>query len=248
MKAILLKVLFALTPIFAILAALFYMYFSHDVTLLKTQYPSVKVEGREVRYLLQKNPPEYWVKLDEISPYLVGAIVLSEDWSFYQHEGVDLEQLKEVLGDISFSKRMRGASTITQQMVKNVLLSSSRNLWRKLHEAILAKKVEQHLSKKRILEIYLNSIQYGPRHFGIKSAAKYYFKKHPRDLTPRESAFVAMLLPSPTKFSVSFRNKKLSQFAKGRIEEILIKMRQGKVITPGLYRLVRTQRFDWELN
>lgn len=246
MKAIRLKLIFSTLPFLLILIILLSLYFSHDVSLLQSQYPVVEVSRDNVSYHLQKKAPPYWVRLKDISPYAIGAIIVTEDWSFYEHEGVDFEQVKNALGDINTGKRLRGASTITQQMVKNVLLNSERSLWRKLHELILARKVEHTLDKKRILEIYLNSIQYGPRHFGIKSAALYYFGKRPRYLTPREGAFLAMLLPNPTKYSVSFRRKKLTPFAKDRIEEILVKMRMGKIITPTTYQLEKDQKFSWE--
>jgi monofunctional biosynthetic peptidoglycan transglycosylase len=246
MKAIRLKLFLSTLPFLLILIILLSLYFSHDVSLLQTLYPAVEVSADKVTYHLEAKAPSYWVRLKDISPYAKGAIIVTEDWSFYEHEGVDFEQLKDALGDINTGKRLRGASTITQQMVKNVLLNSDRSLWRKLHELILARKVEHHLDKKRILEIYLNSIQYGPHHFGIRSAANYYFGKHPRALTPRESAFLAMLLPSPTKYSVSFRRKRLTPFARTRIEEILIKMRMGKIITPAMYQSERDQKFSWE--
>jgi monofunctional biosynthetic peptidoglycan transglycosylase len=142
--------------------------------------------------------------------------------------------------------RFRGASTITQQMVKNVFLSESRTIWRKAHEIILSQKVEKVLTKDRILETYLNCIEYGPGIYGIKKAALYYFKKVPSALTPREGAFLAMLLPSPKKYSVSFRKKRLSHFAQMRVKVILKKMRMGKAITREQYESEILQKFSWE--
>jgi len=229
---------------FAILA---YMYLSHDVTLLKEQYPQIKRnKDDEISFSVDPGKPKNWVPLRSISPFAKWAIVLSEDWSFYQHEGVDLEQMKVAFSEMLKGSRFRGASTITQQMVKNVYLSDSRTLWRKLHELILAHKVEQELTKERILEIYFNCIEYGPGLYGIKQASHHYFGKSASELGPREGAFLAMLLPSPKRYYVSFRKKKLTKFARKRIDAILIKMRMGKVITRESQEEARQSKFSWE--
>ena len=143
-------------------------------------------------------------------------------------------------------KRFRGASTITQQMVKNVFLSEDRTIWRKVHEIILAQKVERVLSKRKILETYLNVIEFGPGIFGIRNASYHYFKKHPSSLIPKEAAFLAMLLPSPRRYYISFKNRKLTKFASARIDAILIKMRMGKILTPEQYQVQKISRFSWE--
>ncbi len=174
------------------------------------------------------------------------AIILSEDWSFYQHEGLDFEQMKIALSDMVEEQKFRGASTITQQMVKNVYLNGRRTLWRKLHEIILAQKVERALEKNRILEIYLNVIEFGPGIYGIKNASDHYFQKSPKKLTPREGAFLAMLLPGPKRYYSSFQKKKLTPFARDRIQAILVKMRMGKIISPLQYEQERLARMSWE--
>ena len=240
------KQLFSLILILAILAPI-YMFFSYDVSILNSQYPHVvkEVNGR-VDFELKSGRPKSWVPLNQISPNLKWAIILSEDWSFYQHAGVDLEQVKVALEDMVTTSKFRGASTITQQMVKNVFLSEDRTLWRKVHEIILAQKVERVLSKAKILEVYLNCIEYGPGIYGIKAASLHYFKKPPSALSPREGAFLAMMLPSPKRYYVSFKRKKLTRFAIQRIRSILIKMRMGKVITPAEYLNEVGQKFTWE--
>lgn len=250
MKARSKKQLFKFVIITGLLLALIsplYMYFSHDVTILVRQYPHVKMlKDGEVHVHIKPVRPAYWVQLGSISRYARGAIVLSEDWAFFDHEGVDVEQMKVALSEMVDEGRFRGASTITQQMVKNVFLSDSRTLWRKLHEILLAHKVDKHLSKNRILEIYLNSIEYGPRLYGIKAAAKHYFGKTPAALSPKESAFLAMLLPSPKRYYISFSKKRLTKFASSRIKAILKKMRMGKVITPDQYEAEMGTALSWE--
>lgn len=250
MKVLWNKLRFKWLVIIGIMMMLFsplYMYFSHDVSQLKDKYPHLKIDSSlEVEVSIKSVKPSHWVNLKDISPFGKWAIVLSEDWAFYQHDGVDLEQMRVALSEMVASERFRGASTITQQMVKNVLLSDSRTLWRKLHEIILSQKVEKVLSKHRILELYLNSIEYGPGIYGIKNASYHYFKKHPSQINPREGAFLAMLLPSPKRYYVSFKKRQLTKFAKIRIKAILVKMRMAKIISLERYEAELNSKLSWE--
>lgn len=224
-----------------------YMYFAHDVLELKTEYPHLIVNpDNSVEVQVKSTKPSQWVDLRGISKSVKGAIVLSEDWAFYQHEGLDVNQIKVALSEMVEDKRFRGASTITQQMVKNVYLSHSPKLWRKIQEILLAQKVEKVLSKDRILEIYLNCIEYGPGIYGIKAAAQHYFRKHPSTLGPREAAFLAMLLPSPKGYYISFKRKQMTEFAKLRVKAILKKMRLGKIISEKHYNSEINRKFHWE--
>jgi monofunctional biosynthetic peptidoglycan transglycosylase len=236
----------AFLGIMCILLSPLYMYFSHDIQELIKSYPHLVQSKDSVHYELKPQKPESWIRLGEISSSLKWAIVLSEDWSFYQHDGVDFNQMKIALNEMVEEQKFRGASTITQQMVKNVFLSERRTIWRKLHEIILAQKVEKVLSKNRILEIYLNIIEFGPGIYGIKSASYHYFRKSPKSLSPREGAFLAMLLPSPKRYYISFRNKKLTKFARARIQAILLKMRMGKIISPLQYEEEKMAHMSWE--
>ena len=224
-----------------------YMYFSDDVSLLNSQYPHLQIDSSNMLTVtIKPGKPRHWVNLKAISSYGKWAIILTEDWAYYQHQGLDVEQIKVALNEMMSADRFRGASTITQQMVKNVLLSEYPTLWRKLHEIILAQKVEKVLSKGRILELYLNSIEFGPGIYGIKNASLHYFKKHPSNLSPRESAFLAMLLPSPKRYYVSFKQKRLTKFAALRIKAILVKMRMGKILSPEQYESELHSKFSWE--
>lgn len=223
-----------------------YMYVSHDVEKLNNYYPHLKIDKEDVKIELKDSKPKNWVPLKKISKFARWAIIFSEDWSFYNHDGIDLEQIKVALNDMVEDKKFRGASTITQQMVKNVFLSDDRTLWRKIHEVILAQKVEKVVSKERILEAYLNVIEFGPGIYGIKQASKHYFQKQPSEITPREGAFLAMLLPSPKRYYLSFRRKELTRFARARVRSILEKMRMGKMITPDQYLNEVQSKFSWE--
>jgi monofunctional biosynthetic peptidoglycan transglycosylase len=224
-----------------------YIYFAYNVLELKSEYPHLKVNpDKSVEVEVKARKPSQWVDMKGISKSVKGAIVLSEDWAFYQHEGLDVNQIKVAISEMVEDKRFRGASTITQQMVKNVYLAHSPTLWRKIQEILMAQKVEKVLSKDRILEIYLNCIEYGPGIYGIKAAAQHYFRKHPSELGPRESAFLAMLLPSPKRYYVSFKRKQLTAFAKLRVKAILKKMRQGKIISENQYENEINRKFTWE--
>lgn len=224
-----------------------YMYLSHDGEELLTGWPHRMTNEPTAKVIIKPFKPKNWTGLSGISRYTQSAIVLTEDWSFFQHEGFDSEQMKVAFEEAASGGRVRGASTITQQMVKNVWLTEERSLWRKFHELILAYKVDKVLSKKQILEIYLNVIEFGPGIFGINRAARHYFNKHPSLLTPRESAFLAMMLPSPVRYYTSYKKKRLSPFARERIQQILVKMRQGKAITPEQYQEEMNSRFYWEM-
>ncbi len=239
--------LFVMAVFIGVLLTLAGIYSSQDVAQLKTHYPHTIVKKDSVTYELRTARPRSWVGLTAISRYAKWAIVLSEDWSFYQHQGLDLAQIKAAIGDMLTGGKFRGASTISQQLVKNLYLSHERSLWRKIREAVLTHKVEATLTKNQILEIYLNVIEFGPEVYGISAAAAFYFRKRPAELNPRESAFLAMLLPGPKRYSVSFRKKKLTRFARKRMDAILEKLRMAKVLTPQEYAREVLRKLDWEL-
>jgi monofunctional biosynthetic peptidoglycan transglycosylase len=126
------------------------------------------------------------------------AVILAEDASFYKHEGIDVKAIKEAIKyDLEKKSFARGASTITQQVAKNLFLSREKTLTRKAKELYLAKRMEQELTKGRIIELYLNVVELGPMVYGIGHGARYYFGKPPAQLTPRECAFLAAMLPGP---------------------------------------------------
>ncbi len=244
----LLILLTILTGLLATVAIFLSMFFSHQGEELLKGYPHRSANTDDAVITIESKRPKTWTDLKNISRYAQAAIVLSEDWSFYQHDGFDSEQMKVAFEEAASGGRVRGASTITQQMVKNVWLSDARTLWRKLHELILAYKADKVLPKTRILEIYLNVIEYGPGIYGITKASSHYFQKTPSALSPREAAFLAMLLPSPKRYDISFKKKKLTLFARKRVKEILVKMRMGKAITPEQYEEEVNSHYSWEID
>lgn len=205
-----------------------------DVRLLKNQFPVVVHQGRDKDPLVrfQKSRPPGWVELSEISKAAVGAVVVSEDWAFYTHKGFDPNQIKEAIQeDLAEGKFARGASTITQQVVKNVFLSREKTLLRKAKELYLAVKLEEQVGKRRILETYFNIAEWGEGIYGIGGASSYYFNKPPSQLTAKEGAFLAMLLPSPIRYGQSYRAKELTSYARKTIASILRKMERAKYLT-----------------
>lgn len=139
-----------------------------------------------------------WTPLSQIPSEMKWAVILAEDASFYKHEGIDVKAIKEAIKyDLEKQSFARGASTITQQVAKNLFLSREKTLTRKAKELYLAKRMEQELTKGRIIELYLNVIELGPLVHGIGHGARYYFGKSPANLTPRECAFLAAMLPGP---------------------------------------------------
>jgi monofunctional biosynthetic peptidoglycan transglycosylase len=189
-----------------------------------------------------------WSTLSEISRQAIGAVVVSEDWAFYEHKGYDANQIKEAMkSNLDRGRYARGASTITQQVVRNVFLDQDKNLWRKIKELILAVHLEQTVGKNKILETYLNIAEWGQGIYGIRAASQHYFHKMPSDLTAKEGAFLAMLLPSPRRYSQSFRSHQLSDYARTTINSILDKMAQAKYITDEERVLVGATPFSFEL-
>jgi monofunctional biosynthetic peptidoglycan transglycosylase len=203
--------------------------------VLRNQWPMVEYRPAQSSAPLVKlvriRPPG-WVSLGSISRVAIGAVVVSEDWAFYQHKGYDPNQIREAVKEsIEEGSLGRGASTITQQVVRNVFLTKEKKLWRKVKELYLAVRLEESVRKSRILEVYFNIAEWGPGIYGIGRASRYYFNKTPAELTAKEGAFLAMLLPSPIRYGVSFRSKKLTDYAQETVESILRKMTQAHYLT-----------------
>jgi monofunctional biosynthetic peptidoglycan transglycosylase len=143
-----------------------------------------------------------WIPLDSIPRTLVELILVAEDAKFYTHEGFDLEQIEYALvSNHQAGRPARGASTITQQVAKNLYLSGDKEMRRKFREAALALLLEEMLGKDRILEVYLNIAQFGRGVFGVREGALHHFGKEPLRLNPEEMLSLACLLPSPGRWS-----------------------------------------------
>ena len=174
-----------------------------DVRPLKTSNPTttafMELRDREAR-AKGRTPRrvQRWVSDNRIAPDLKRAVLVAEDDAFWQHEGVDFEQLQESIeADWTRGRLARGGSTITQQLAKNLYLSPSKNPLRKLRELIIARRLEAELKKARILELYLNLIEWGDGVYGVESAARAYFQKSAAEIGPSEAALLAGAIVNP---------------------------------------------------
>jgi len=140
-----------------------------------------------------------FVPLQRISPHLVDAVIASEDGRFYQHHGLDWTEIGRAVEEKLEDGRLRGASTITQQLARNLFLTTDRSFLRKTAEVPLALLLELLLPKRRILELYLNVVEWGPGVFGAEAAARYHYGVAARHLTRDQAARLAAILPSPRR-------------------------------------------------
>lgn len=172
-----------------------------------------------------------YVSLNKMSSFIPRAVVATEDGKFYQHQGFDWESIERNARDVVDTGRYkRGGSTITQQLTKNMFLYKEKSFYRKGIEALITWKIESTLTKKEILEKYLNIVEFGKNIYGVKAASMFYFKKSPAAVNAAEAAFLAMLLPNPIKYSRSFHKKDLTPFAKKRVVSILKDLlQQGQI-------------------
>ena len=146
---------------------------------------------------------QQWVPISKVSPYLVKAVLIAEDDKFWKHEGFDFDAIQKAIErDLKEGKPKFGGSTISQQLVKNLYLSPSKNPVRKLQEAIITWRMERTLSKRRILEIYLNVVEWGEAIFGVEAAAHLYYAKPAAALSAEEASRLAVVLPNPLKYKV----------------------------------------------
>jgi monofunctional biosynthetic peptidoglycan transglycosylase len=151
-----------------------------------------------------------WKRLNSISANLKNAVLIAEDAAFFQHEGLDYKEIREAI-KINAEKLefARGASTITQQLAKNLYLSPSKNPVRKIKELLLTLSLERHLSKKRIFEIYLNVIEWGDGIYGAEAAARTYYGKSCSELSDQESAALAAVIINPRRYSPVQPNRRI---------------------------------------
>lgn len=141
-----------------------------------------------------------WVSMSQISPNVIKAVLIGEDDKFWNHDGFDVNGMEQALERSLKKGSVAGGSTISQQLSKNLYLSPSKNPVRKIKEAIITWRIEHALSKRRILELYLNVAEWGDGIFGIEAAARHYYHKSAKNLTGLEAAHLAAVLPNPIKY------------------------------------------------
>ena len=212
-----------------------------DVTSLKNTNPAVTalMEQRALEQHTKPRPIRTWVSYNNISPHLRNAVLIAEDSAFFQHPGYDVAEIKESVKRNWREKRLaRGASTITQQLAKNLYLSTSRSPLRKVREFFIAQDLEKNLSKQRIFEIYLNVIEWGDGIYGIEPAAGRYFGKPASELLPEEAAILAAMIPNPRRYTPS-RNLK---YLEKRKAEILGRLARWNYLAPEEYKAAIVRR------
>jgi penicillin-binding protein 1A len=174
-----------------------------------------------------------WVPIQGLPDIVIRAVVTAEDDTFFEHHGVNYKATWDALVlDVQKHRYARGGSTITQQMIKNVFLSKEKTITRKLREYVLAGKAERILTKRQILEIYLNEVEWGENIYGIEAASRYYLDKHASELTVGEAALLAGMLPNPRYYNPAKRPEK----AKTRQKRVLFNLQQAKLISQDEYQ------------
>lgn len=170
---------------------------------------------------------QHWIPYGRISPSLTRAVLVAEDAAFWSHDGIDLDEMKAAIEDSwENGEPLRGASTITQQLAKNLYLSPSRNPLRKLTELMITRRLEDALSKRRILELYLNLIEWGDGIWGCDAASRAYFGISASDLSPSQAALLAGAIINPVRYSPARPNARLLR------RQAIILRRMGEVTPP----------------
>jgi monofunctional biosynthetic peptidoglycan transglycosylase len=174
-----------------------------NVAKLRDQNPesTAMIDNRAAEALSEGRQPkrvQTWVSIDRISPNLIRAVLAGEDTRFFEHDGFDYEAIRDAAEENWEQKKIvRGASTITQQLAKNLYLSESRDPFRKIREAMITRSLESNLTKWRILEIYLNVIEWGDGIYGVEAAAQTYFGTSAARLSASQAAYLSAMIPNP---------------------------------------------------
>jgi monofunctional glycosyltransferase len=226
-----LKILLALPAIAFSIAAFIYLTLP-DVRVLRMKNPEttafIELRLREAAARGEKpRRVQRWVPYSRFAPNLVRAVLLTEDAAFWSHDGLDYQQIKESMEvNIERGEFARGASTITQQLAKNLYLSPSKNPLRKVRELLIARRLESELSKQRILELYLNVIEWGDGIYGAEAAARTCFGKPASQLTASESALLAAAIANPRAMDPGHPSARL------RRRQQMVMRRMGAVEPP----------------
>lgn len=216
----------ALAVLLAVLAAAAWVLILPDPRPLKKAPPKTtaymelrkrQAAAKKAKLVLRWN----WVPYEAISQHLKDAVVTAEDDEFWRHDGVDWPAIRAAWErNLTEGKVAAGGSTITMQLARNLYLSPSKNPLRKLKEILIARRLEKTLGKRRILELYLNSIEWGKGIFGCEAAARAYFEKACADLTPEEAVAMAVVLPNPRRWSPDKRGAYVERNSRRIIERM----------------------------
>jgi len=229
------KLIISTLLIFTVVCFSFYFFILKDlprpeklITRKIQQTTKIYDRHHQLLYKIYRQQNRTLIPIDAIPQNIKQATIAIEDGQFYHHRGLSFSGISRALWRLISSQKIEGGSTITQQLVKNALLSPERTISRKIKEAILAIMVENRFSKKQILQMYLNEVGYGGATYGIEEASQYYFAKPTQELNLSEAALLAGLPASPTTYSPFGSHP---QLAKKRQEDVLNQMRQRGIIT-----------------
>ncbi len=215
--------------------------FYPSVGALKTHHPipTAFMEYRQAQWTEENREmtiTQKWVSMDRISPNIIKAVLIGEDDGFYHHEGFDVKGMENAIERSIQKGTLAGGSTISQQLAKNIYLSPSKNPVRKLKEAILTWRIERTLSKRQILENYLNVAEWGDGIFGIEAAARHYYHKSAKNLTGEEAAHLAAVLPNPILYNALGHQKYVVNRAR-----IIYKTMRRRGVIESIYQEVMTK-------
>jgi monofunctional biosynthetic peptidoglycan transglycosylase len=192
-----------------------------DTTAFMRRYLERRVEQPDLPALRWA-----WAPLAETSVHAQRAVVSAEDMEFFHHRGFSSSEIRAAIQDALRGDDLRGASTITQQLAKNLWLTPSRNPLRKVREALLTRQLERRLSKSRILEIYLNVVELGPGIYGVETAARHYFGGSAAALTARQAAMLAASLPRPSSWHPGVESRAYASY----VDDVLGRMGRAEFL------------------
>lgn len=242
-KLICFSIGFAVILVFTGFSIYLYSVLHSGFDIESSHFDLLKKVARKIVYerLENKEVPHPWTSIEHTSREYLHAIVMSEDSTFFQHDGLNFGAMADALAENIKKRRYAyGASTISQQVVKNLFLTSDKTLTRKIQEMYLTRKLEEKYDKNQILELYLNLAEFGPDIFGIAAASYRYFQKPPSEINAAEAAYIALMLPSPRKnYHILYVNQSINPARKRKILRILRDMMVQEYITPEQFQSYR---------
>lgn len=212
-----------------------YLFFIIYFSIPSFQIPILEYNGSRVTALMEQRaienyllfyPHQSWVSINDVNSVLLKAIISMEDGAFFNHHGIDWKEFYNSLrANDRRGKTVRGGSTITMQLAKNLYLNTERSIFRKAKELVIAARMEKELSKKIILEAYINAIEWGDGIFGIEAASNEYFDKDPDDLTLIECSKLAAVIPSPLIYEPNVNSgyvRRRAGIIRGRLNDVIL--------------------------
>lgn len=232
------KILTVLLILGAIDVARYFVYPDIDALKEIRPTPTAFMQYRENEWAQQNRDMKIthkWVSMKNISPNIIKAVLIGEDDGFYHHDGFDVKGMENAIERSIKKGTLAGGSTISQQLSKNLYLSPSKNPVRKIKEAIITWRIEKTLSKRRILEIYLNVAEWGDGIFGIEAAARHYYHKSAKNLTAQEASRLAAVLPNPIRYKATGDQKYVQNRSR-----IILKIMKRRGVIQAIYKEVMT--------